>query len=80
MANVSIAEAKAHLSELVDRAEAGEIVRITKRGKPVARLVRDEPRKRRVTLEELQEVSSSIRKQPEPAGTFMRRLRNESRY
>jgi prevent-host-death family protein len=78
--DVSIAEAKARLSELIERAEAGEVVRITKRGKPVARIVKEQPRKRRITLEELQEVSSSIREQPESAGAFMRRIRNESRY
>jgi prevent-host-death family protein len=45
MADVSIAEAKAHFSELVDRAEAGETVRITRRGKPVARLVPESKKK-----------------------------------
>ena len=36
---VSLADAKSHLSELVDRAEAGEEIRITRRGRPVARLL-----------------------------------------
>ncbi len=39
MDGVNIAEFKAHLSELVDRAEAGETVEIMRRGKPVAALV-----------------------------------------
>ncbi len=34
----SIAEAKAHLSELLKRAEAGEEIVITRRGEAVARL------------------------------------------
>ena len=38
MDDVSIAEVKAHLSDLVARAEAGEAIRITRRGKPVAML------------------------------------------
>jgi prevent-host-death family protein len=38
MDEVTVAEAKAHLSELIDRAERGEPVRITRRGKSVARL------------------------------------------
>jgi prevent-host-death family protein len=38
MRSISLAEAKAHLSELIDRVEAGEPVEITRRGKPVARL------------------------------------------
>ncbi len=35
---ISLADAKAHLSELVDRVEAGASIDITRRGKPVARL------------------------------------------
>ena len=35
---INLADAKAHLSELVDRVEAGESIDITRRGKPVARL------------------------------------------
>jgi hypothetical protein len=31
---VNLAEAKAHLSELVDRVEAGDSIDITRRGKP----------------------------------------------
>ncbi|HLN23608.1 MAG TPA: type II toxin-antitoxin system prevent-host-death family antitoxin, partial [Patescibacteria group bacterium] len=38
MNSVNLADAKAHLSELVAQAEAGEAVCITRRGKPVARL------------------------------------------
>ena len=35
MTEVSVAEAKAHLSEILDRVEAGESVVITRRGKAV---------------------------------------------
>jgi prevent-host-death family protein len=38
MDRISLAEAKAHLSELVDRVEGGEAIDITRRGKAVARL------------------------------------------
>lgn len=44
---MNIAEAKAHLSELVARAEAGEEVVIARKGKPAVRLVAAEPPKRR---------------------------------
>ncbi|KAK0342038.1 hypothetical protein LTR94_023872 [Friedmanniomyces endolithicus] len=37
---ISLADAKAHLSELVDRVEAGASIEITRRGKPVARLTK----------------------------------------
>ena len=48
MPNVNVAEAKAKLSELLDRAIAGEDIVIARAGKPLARLVpvnRMEPRK-----------------------------------
>jgi prevent-host-death family protein len=38
MVDISLAQAKAQLSELVARAAAGEVVRTTKRGKPVAQI------------------------------------------
>jgi prevent-host-death family protein len=44
---VNLADAKAHLSELVDRAAGGEAVCITRRGKAVAQITAvDTPRKR----------------------------------
>ena len=47
MDRVTLADAKAHLSELVDRVAAGRSIAITRRGKPVARLTAvTGPRKR----------------------------------
>ena len=49
MPSVNMHDAKTHLSELVERAEAGEEIIIARAGKPVARLVpieiKKEPRK-----------------------------------
>lgn len=39
MTEIPVAEAKNHLSELIARVEAGEEIAVTRRGKPVARLV-----------------------------------------
>jgi prevent-host-death family protein len=39
MAEVGMHEAKTNLSQLVERAEAGEEIVLTRRGKPVAQLV-----------------------------------------
>ena len=36
MNTVSVAEAKAHLSELLNQVEAGEEIVITRRGQPIA--------------------------------------------
>lgn len=38
MTTVTLVEAKTHLSELLDRVEAGEAVVITRHGRPVANL------------------------------------------
>jgi prevent-host-death family protein len=38
MVTVTLVEAKAHLSELLDKVEAGQEVVITRRGRPVGRL------------------------------------------
>lgn len=47
MATVNVYEAKTHLSQLLDRAEAGEEIVISRHGKPIVRLVpvRTEPRR-----------------------------------
>jgi prevent-host-death family protein len=50
--SMNLYEAKTQLSKLVDRAAAGEEIIIAKAGKPMARLVALEPKKRR-PLEEL---------------------------
>ncbi|MBV8799919.1 MAG: type II toxin-antitoxin system Phd/YefM family antitoxin, partial [Alphaproteobacteria bacterium] len=60
MGDISIAEAKAHLSELLDRVEAGQTVRITRRGKPVARLVPEAKKKKRIDVEALRKFTESM--------------------
>ena len=54
MATISLADAKAHLSELVDRVEAGDTIDITRRGKPVARLTAVERPRRAIDAAQLQ--------------------------
>ena len=80
MITVSLANAKAHLSELVERAAAGEAVCITRRGKAVARItVVDTPRKR-IDLASLRAMTDAMPIQPETARDFVRRMRDEDRY
>jgi prevent-host-death family protein len=80
MNSISLAEAKAHLSELVDRVEAGDIVSITRRGKEVARLTAaDRPRKR-VDPAMLRAITNAMPMQREGAAAFVRRMRDEDRY
>jgi prevent-host-death family protein len=82
MKSISLADAKARLSEIVDRVEAGESIEITRRGKPAARLVPPE-RKREwkpVDLAMLAELQSIMPVQEESAGDFIRRMRDDARY
>ena len=80
MNNVSLAEAKAHLSALVDRVEAGDEIAITRRGKLVARLVPAQRPRELVDWQGLRAHAASIQFQEESAGEFMRRMRDEERY
>ncbi|MES2336921.1 MAG: type II toxin-antitoxin system prevent-host-death family antitoxin [Pseudomonadota bacterium] len=75
MVTVALADAKARLSELVDRANAGEAVSITKRGKPVARLVPETPAGGAIDVEALRRVAKSMPYQAESAGDFFARVR-----
>jgi prevent-host-death family protein len=80
MDSVSLADAKARLSELVDRAESGEDVCITRRGKPVVRLTRIERPKKPIDVETLRKLTASMPMQEESAADFIRRMRDDARY
>ena len=47
MSTVTLEEAQAHLSELIDRLQPGETVVITRNEKPVARLLAEESPRRK---------------------------------
>ncbi len=78
--SVNLADAKARLSELVDMAEAGEIIDITRRGKLVAQITPVAKKHEPLDLELIRRVSASIPFDDEPAGEFVRRMRDEDRY
>ncbi len=76
MDTVSLAKAKAHLSELLDRVESGEEVIITRRGHPVARLA---TMKRRLKpLKSLQKLRATLPSAKSPSAVTLRQLRDES--
>ncbi|MBU6397095.1 MAG: type II toxin-antitoxin system prevent-host-death family antitoxin [Rhodospirillales bacterium] len=80
MNSVNLANAKAHLSELVERAAAGEAVGITRRGKKVAQIVSANTPRKPVTLAALQAVTATMPKQAEPAREAISKMRDEARY
>jgi len=62
--NVGIYEAKSKLSQLVEKAEAGEEIVLTRRGRPVAKIVTVAPtskRSRAALLREIQALSRRVR-------------------
>ena len=61
-------EAKTHLSRLLDEAERGEVITITKRGRPVARLMPPAPADRRRAIKAVSNLRS-LRRQIGWSGT-----------
>ncbi|MCA7118341.1 MAG: type II toxin-antitoxin system prevent-host-death family antitoxin [Acidibrevibacterium sp.] len=80
MGSVSITNAKAHLSELVDRAADGETVQIARRGKPVAQIVVAKAPRKPIDVAALRTMVEKMPMQEEPAGEFIRRMRDDGRY
>jgi prevent-host-death family protein len=78
--NVNLAEAKAHLSELVERAAAGEPVCIMRRGKPVAKLTAAETPRRRIDVKAMRALTESMPAETDTAGKFVRQMRDKDRY
>jgi prevent-host-death family protein len=80
MNTVNLADAKANLSQLVDRVEAGDIIEITRRGKPAARLVAAAKPKKPINLAELEAHTKTMPYQNENAGQLVRNMRDSDRY
>lgn len=80
MPTVNLADAKAHLSELVDRVEAGESVDITRRGKAVARLAAIPRPRKPVDVARLRALTDSMQPQAESAADLVRAMRDGDRF
>ena len=77
---VSLADAKAHLSRLVEEAAAGKPVCITRRGKAVAQIAAVDTPRKRIDVSALRTMTDAMPMQPETARDFIRRMRDEDRY
>ncbi|KXV35462.1 prevent-host-death protein [Gluconobacter thailandicus] len=80
MRTVNLIEAEAHLSLLDDLAKDGESVRILRRGKVVAQLVRVEPVRKRIVVRALRSLTDAMTPQKESAADTVREMRDEARY
>lgn len=78
-------EAKTKLAELLDRVEAGETVTITRRGRPVARLVpagpdEEERARRRALIEEIKRKRAGWDRGAKPGSTIPELIKAGRRY
>jgi antitoxin (DNA-binding transcriptional repressor) of toxin-antitoxin stability system len=84
MDGFNLTDAEKSLSELVDRAEAGETIDIMRDGKLVAKLVpvakTHGPPKKRVDIEALRQHLENMPMQQQHAGEFVRHMRDTDRY
>jgi len=76
---ISLAEARARLSELVDRVEAGESIDITRRGKPVARLTAVARPRKPIDAALLHSLTATMPPQAECAADLVRSMRDGDR-
>ena len=76
----SLADAKAHLSELVDRVEAGDSITITRRGKTVAQLTAVTRPRRPIDAALLNSFTKTLPPQAESAAHLVRSMRDGDRY
>lgn len=81
MESYSVADAKTHLSALLDRVEDGEEVLITRRGKVVARLSSENPKKKKWGgLPSMADLRAQMPMSPISTEDFIRQVRDGERY
>lgn len=76
MNSMNLADAKAQLSALVDRVEAGDTIDITRHGKPVARISAVTYPRKPVNLGMLQALTNTLPVQTEIAADLVRAMRD----
>ncbi len=77
---ISLADAKAHLSELVDQVEAGASIDITRRGKRIARLTSASTPRKRIDAAMLRALTDAMPPQTQTAADLVRSMRDDDRY
>ncbi len=81
MTDISLANAKARLSEIVTRAAAGELIRITRRGKPVVQLSAVQPpTKKKIDVDAIERLTAGWPSHGETDDEFIRLFRDGERY
>lgn len=76
---VNVAEAKAKLSELIERAMAGEEIEVTKRGRPAVRIVASNPPKKKLDVDSIRAWHKEMERLGAKMGNGAERLIREMR-
>jgi prevent-host-death family protein len=76
MDSYSLADAKAHLSALLDRVEGGESVEITRRGKPVAQITPTVKPLKKIDVDALRRLTAHLPMQKQSAVELVREMRD----
>ena len=77
MVTVNLAQAKTHLSELLDRVEAGEEVVITRHGRAVAHIRPAAPLKHPLRLDDLAAFRGTMPRLRRPSAELLRGVRDD---
>jgi antitoxin (DNA-binding transcriptional repressor) of toxin-antitoxin stability system len=80
MVTVNLAQAKAHLSELLDKVETGEEVIITRRGRPVAHIRQAVSSKKPLPLAKLAAFRARMPRWRKSSAALLREMRDDERY
>ena len=77
MITINLAQAKARLSELLDKVEAGEEVIITRHGRAVAHVQHPSQARRPLPLDELAAFRATMPALRRPSAELLREMRDE---
>ena len=77
---VSVADAKARLSELLDQVEAGDAIEITRRGKSVALLTKSPTPRKPIDVAALWALTATMSAEAQDAVDLVRVMRDGDRY
>jgi antitoxin (DNA-binding transcriptional repressor) of toxin-antitoxin stability system len=80
MDGFNLTDAEKSLSELVERAEAGETIDILRDGKLVAKLVPVQNSRQPIDIEAMLAAAKEMPFQSQSAGDFIREMRDSDRY
>ena len=77
---ITLADAKTHLSAVLDDVAAGQQVVVTRRGRPVARIVAEPAPVKRAASAWVKGLRSFVEAQPKAGGSSVADMRDDERY